>query len=132
MRHPCYLLSLALLAAGVPGAAMATSYDVVTVERPESVEAYHQAYKAGYDICASTRQTLKLPPPAPMLQPPANTRAAGRARAVAHFQRENSPYVINWDSIACETHDCLVMSDPFKTYVEEVDEFVREKREPQM
>ncbi|MDQ3545460.1 MAG: proteasome accessory factor PafA2 family protein, partial [Verrucomicrobiota bacterium] len=64
--------------------------------------------------------------------PPADTRANGRAQAVAAFRKANRPYVINWDSIACETHDCLVMGDPFKTYVDEVDEFVREKREPQM
>jgi hypothetical protein len=48
------------------------AYEVVTVERPESVEAYHKAYKATYDICATTRATLKMPPPAPMKVPPAD------------------------------------------------------------
>ncbi len=62
--------------------------------------------------------------------PPADTRAAGRARAVAAFRKERRPYVINWDSIACESHDFLVMSDPFQTYVEKVDEFVRQTRAP--
>ncbi|HEY2711823.1 MAG TPA: proteasome accessory factor PafA2 family protein [Chthoniobacterales bacterium] len=62
--------------------------------------------------------------------PPADTRAAGRARAVAAFRKERRPYVINWDSIACESHDFLVMGDPFQTYVEKVDEFVRQARSP--
>ena len=50
------------------------------------------------------------------MQPPANTRAAGRARAVAHFQKHDQPYVINWDSIAYDSRDFLVMGDPFQTY----------------
>jgi hypothetical protein len=48
------------------------AYEVVTVERPESVEAYHKAYRATYDICTTTRATLKMPPPAPMKVPPAD------------------------------------------------------------
>src|SRR5467141_2931754 len=56
--------------------------------------------------------------------PPANTRASGRARAVAFFQDCNSPYVINRDSIACDNRDFLVMGDPFQTYNEEVDQFL--------
>ncbi|MEO7167413.1 MAG: proteasome accessory factor PafA2 family protein [Chthoniobacterales bacterium] len=63
--------------------------------------------------------------------PPSDTRARGRAEAVAAFRKEKRPYVINWDSIACETHDFLVMGDPFETYVEEVEQFVRRKRGPQ-
>ncbi len=59
--------------------------------------------------------------------PPSDTRASGRAHAVALFRREKRPYVINWDSIACESHDFLVMGDPFRTYVEEVEQFVRRK-----
>ena len=43
--------------------------------------------------------------------PPANTRASGRARAVSFFQNCNFPYVINWDSIACDSRDFLVMGD---------------------
>ena len=46
--------------------------------------------------------------------PPVDTRASGRAKAVAAFRKGNLPYVINWDSIACETHDCLVMGNPFQ------------------
>ena len=56
--------------------------------------------------------------------PPSNTRASGRARAVASFQQRNQSYVINWDSIACDSRDLLVMGDPFKTYNEEVAKFL--------
>lgn len=62
--------------------------------------------------------------------PPANTRASGRARAVAAFQNRELPYVINWDSIACDSRDFLVMGDPFKTYNEEVDKFLSTARPP--
>ena len=58
---------------------------------------------------------------------PMNTRASGRAKAVAHFQECRQPYVINWDSIACESRDFLLMGDPFRTYDEEVGAFLREK-----
>src|SRR3954463_16595639 len=63
-----------------------------------------------------------------MRQPPANTRAAGRARAVAHFQKHDKPYVINWDSIAYDSRDFLVMGDPFETYSDEVTKFLSIKR----
>jgi proteasome accessory factor A len=61
-------------------------------------------------------------------QPPANTRAAGRSQAVAHFQNGDRPYVINWDSIAYDSRDFLVMSDPFETYTGEVNAFLAAKR----
>jgi proteasome accessory factor A len=60
--------------------------------------------------------------------PPANTRASGRARAVAFFQDCDAPYVINWDSIACDNRDFLVMGDPFQTYNEEVEQFLAKPR----
>ena len=60
--------------------------------------------------------------------PPADTRASGRAHAVTSFRREKRPYVINWDSIACESHDFLLMGDPFKNYRDEVDAFIRRER----
>ncbi|PYK01546.1 MAG: hypothetical protein DME63_08885 [Verrucomicrobia bacterium] len=60
--------------------------------------------------------------------PPANTRASGRARAVAYFQDRHQPYVINWDSIAHNSRDFLVMGDPFETYNEEVDKFLFKPR----
>ncbi|MFN2540934.1 MAG: proteasome accessory factor PafA2 family protein [Chthoniobacterales bacterium] len=63
-----------------------------------------------------------------MRSPPANTRASGRARAVAGFQQRNHSYVINWDSIACDSRDFLVMGDPFKTYNDEVDRFLSQPR----
>jgi proteasome accessory factor A len=63
-----------------------------------------------------------------MRNPPANTRASGRARAVAYFQKRNQPYVINWDSIAHDSRDFLVMGDPFQTYNDEVEEFLSKPR----
>jgi hypothetical protein len=60
--------------------------------------------------------------------PPANTRASGRARAVAFFQNCNFPYVINWDSIACDSRDFLVMGNPFETYNDEVERFLSKPR----
>ncbi len=58
-------------------------------------------------------------------EPPSNTRAAGRAKAVSWFREREQPYVINWDSIARGSHDFLVMGDPFRTYEEEVGRFLQ-------
>jgi proteasome accessory factor A len=66
--------------------------------------------------------------PAASFQPPANTRACGRAQAVAWFQKSDQPYVINWDSIACDNHDFLVMGNPFDVYSEEVGKFLSQPR----
>jgi proteasome accessory factor A len=63
-------------------------------------------------------------------KPPANTRASGRARAVAYFQDRRQPYVINWDSIAHDSRDFLVMGDPFETYNNEVGNFLSKPRVP--
>ena len=63
-------------------------------------------------------------------EPPANTRASGRAVAVAQFQKGDRPYVINWDSIAYDSRDFLVMSDPFETYTSEVTKFLSMERPP--
>ena len=57
--------------------------------------------------------------------PPQNTRAKGRSRAVAQFQKRNLPYIINWDSIALESQDYLPMPDPFNPYDDEVNFFLR-------
>jgi proteasome accessory factor A len=57
--------------------------------------------------------------------PPADTRARGRGLAVEAFRKGGEPYVINWDSLATESRDFLVMGDPFRTYTEEVERFVR-------
>ena len=62
------------------------------------------------------------------ITPPANTRASGRSRAVAAFQKRQQPYVINWDSIACEGRDFLLMGDPFNTYNDEVGAFLQQNR----
>ena len=63
-----------------------------------------------------------------MQTPPADTRASGRARAVEFFRKQARPYVINWDSIACDSRDFLVMGNPFHDYLEEVERFVRQSR----
>ena len=59
-----------------------------------------------------------------MTTPPEDTRAAGRGRAVDWFQGRHQPYVINWDSVASDSRNFLVMGDPFSTYNEEVDAFL--------
>ena len=61
--------------------------------------------------------------------PPGNTRAAGRAEAVAWFQKSELQYVINWDSIARDNRDFLVMGDPFDDYKEEVGKFLAQPRQ---
>ncbi|MEP6777392.1 MAG: proteasome accessory factor PafA2 family protein [Chthoniobacterales bacterium] len=65
------------------------------------------------------------------MAPPANTRAAGRARAVAWFQNNDDAYVINWDSVACDNRALLVMGDPFDTYTSDVDTFLAQIGEQQ-
>jgi proteasome accessory factor A len=62
------------------------------------------------------------------MTPPSDTRAFGRARAVDWFQEHKQPYVINWDSIACDSRDFLVMGDPFRTYADEVTAFLAQER----
>ncbi len=58
------------------------------------------------------------------MSPPANTRAAGRAAAVEALQGSERPYVINWDSVAADNRDFLVMGNPFHDYRDEVARFV--------
>ena len=62
--------------------------------------------------------------PETMRVAPENTRAHGRGRAVAFFQNAAVPYLINWDSIALENHNFLLMPDPFENYGAEVDAFL--------
>ncbi|MFL6527650.1 MAG: proteasome accessory factor PafA2 family protein [Chthoniobacterales bacterium] len=59
------------------------------------------------------------------LVPPSNTRAAGRAAAVAALMNSDRPYVINWDSVACDSRDFLLMGDPFHDYRAEVARFLK-------
>src|SRR5688572_11513764 len=66
--------------------------------------------------------------PTAAFQPPTNTRAYGRAQAVAWFQKSEQPYVINWDSIACDNRDFLVMGNPFEVYSDEVARFLSQPR----
>ena len=61
----------------------------------------------------------------PMRHPPANTRARGRGAAVAHFQKANLSYVINWDSISCENQSHFPMSDPFQDYEKPILKFLQ-------
>ncbi len=67
--------------------------------------------------------------PEAMQTPPADTRAAGRAAAVKHFQESAESYVVNWDSLASGNRDFLVMGDPFHDYRDEVRRFLRETAE---
>lgn len=58
--------------------------------------------------------------------PPVNTRARGRATAIRHFlDRGQQQYIINWDSISCENHRHLTMSDPFCDYERQVGRFLQ-------
>ncbi|CAN5560132.1 depupylase/deamidase Dop [soil metagenome] len=57
--------------------------------------------------------------------PPSDTRACGRGRAVAWFRDRKQPYMINWDSIATDGREFLVMGDPFDTYSDQVARFLR-------
>ncbi len=59
-------------------------------------------------------------------QPPRNSRAAGRAQAVAYFRNADVPYVINWDSIAAGPHQIMLMSDPFQRYAKETSRFIEQ------
>jgi proteasome accessory factor A len=52
--------------------------------------------------------------------PPANTRAEARGMAVRILKDQSANYIINWDSIAVEGRDPLVMGDPFHTYRSEI------------
>jgi len=76
----------------------------------------------------SRNGTNSFQPASAIRVPPANTRASGRARAVAYFQDRHQPYVINWDSIAHDSRDFLVMGDPFETYNDEVRQVPRQNQ----
>lgn len=84
LRYPRLALCSLALIAGLPGcapseasadsaaSAKGRSYELVTVERPESVEEYHGMYKATYEMCAGVRKLQKKSPAPPMLQPPSD------------------------------------------------------------
>jgi hypothetical protein len=52
--------------------------------------------------------------------PPSNTRAQARGIAVRHLRDQSGSYIINWDSIAVESKDPLIMNNPFHPYQSEV------------
>jgi hypothetical protein len=52
--------------------------------------------------------------------PPSNTRAQARGMAVRHLRDQSGSYIINWDSIAVESKDPLIMNNPFHPYQSEV------------
>jgi proteasome accessory factor A len=53
--------------------------------------------------------------------PPQTTRAQARGWAVRQLlEHETKSYVINWDSIAIDNKDPLVMGNPFHNYLEDV------------
>jgi proteasome accessory factor A len=61
---------------------------------------------------------------ASMHEPPADTRAFGRGKAVQEFLREPRPYVINWDSLGTDATRSLMMPNPFDTYERAVGELL--------
>lgn len=66
-----------------------------------------------FNASARRPEALRTPPP--------DTRACGRGRAVALFQKRPMPYVINWDSISLENASHLPMPDPFETYERQIE-----------
>lgn len=97
-------------AAAQPAASGARSYEVVTVERPDSVHEYHKPYRAIYEMCAAIRKAKGMGPPAPMLQPPADYitgrktyTSDGKAYLV---KEEHFAYVVDADEPAftCRTY----------------------------
>jgi proteasome accessory factor A len=60
--------------------------------------------------------------------PPSNTRAQARGIAVRYLRDQSSSYIINWDSIAVENKDPLVMGNPFHPYRNEVAQLLSDDR----
>ena len=61
---------------------------------------------------------------------PANTRASARGIAVRYFREQSTNYIINWDSVAIEGKDPLVMANPFHTYRDEIAQLLGEDEAP--
>jgi hypothetical protein len=59
-----------------------------------------------------------------IVDPPLDTRALGRGRAIGAFIGRQVPYVINWDSIAVEGTAHVAMPDPFETYTSATEELL--------
>ena len=96
-------------AAHIP--AKGISYEVVTVQRPESVEEYHKLYRGTYETCASIRKSQSMPPPAPMKQPPPDfviQRETYISDGTAYYsKREDFAYVVDssGDRPSCDTRE---------------------------
>jgi proteasome accessory factor A len=77
-----------------------------------------------YYALAEQRQLRELASPDRVAycaaNPPSNTRAQARGLAVRHLRDQPASYIINWDSIAVESKDPLVMGNPFHPYRAEV------------
>lgn len=56
--------------------------------------------------------------------PPTNTRAHARGIAVRHLRDQTCSYIVNWDSIAVENKDPLIMGNPFHPYRAEVEQLL--------
>jgi len=52
--------------------------------------------------------------------PPRNTRAFGRGDLIQHLIQKPSPYVINWSAFQIKGKNPFPMTDPYKTYVQEI------------
>jgi hypothetical protein len=59
---------------------------------------------------------------------PTNTRAHARGIAVRCLREQSTNYIINWDSIAVENRDPLVMGNPFHPYRDEVAQLLAGER----
>lgn len=100
--------------AAVPDAAAAKAdggiaYEVVTVERPESVADYHRLYRLSYENCAHVRDLKQMGPPPPMKQPPGDYITQRRTYVsdgkAYLFKEEHFDYLVSAEepAFSCET-----------------------------
>lgn len=128
----------------IPSAALVSSghpaFEVVTVTRPESIDAFLKVYRQMYKTCAFTREVKKLPPPPPMLVPPADyisERKTYISDGKAYLVKEEYfTYQVNFEepSISCETSlektsNTTLMRDG-KAYIADIDATGRRNSEP--
>lgn len=57
--------------------------------------------------------------------PPRNTRASARGEFIRSLLAQKIPYVINWSSIHLDGKRALPMENPFKTYLSEIENYLR-------
>lgn len=117
------------------------SYEVVTVQRPESLDAFHKIqYYGVYKMCALTRETNKLPPPPPMKVPPpdyVSERRTYTSDGKAYLLKDESfMYRVKFEppSYTCETYlektSTTTLIRDGKLYVANFDETGKRTREP--